>query len=125
MVPPVRRAPLRSPAQWLNRVLLAFVGTTRGARGDGLIDAPRSRLDGARHVEFGDVVHGITFGPWYGDREVIERWWPAAVEAWQAALAARGRAGEADVPHADEVSPTAEAPRAEEASHAADTSRAA
>lgn len=26
---------------------------------------------------------------WYGSEDVIDEWWPAALEAWQRALAAR------------------------------------
>jgi hypothetical protein len=88
-VRPARRPPAGSAAAVLNRVLAAFVGATPGVAGDGLVGSDRCRLDGARHLEFADVLHGLLYGPWYGDADVIERWWPAAVEVWQAALAAR------------------------------------
>jgi hypothetical protein len=65
------------------------VGQTPGVCGDGLVDEVRSRLPGARHLAFDDVLHGTFGGPWYGDDHVIERWWPVALEAWREALAAR------------------------------------
>jgi hypothetical protein len=89
MVPPARRAPLHSPLALLDRVLWSLVGETPGAPSDGLVDSARCRLDGARHVEFTDVLHGVTYGPWYGNSMAIERWWPVALEAWHAALEAR------------------------------------
>jgi hypothetical protein len=38
---------------------------------------------------FEDVVHGMIGTPWYGDDQIIDRWWPDAVRLWQEALAAR------------------------------------
>jgi pimeloyl-ACP methyl ester carboxylesterase len=92
LVRPTRRAPTSSPVRVLNRLLRSLAGETPGLAGDGLIDSRRCRLDGARHLELPDVLHGLVYGPWYGDAEVIERWWPAAVEEWQRALAARAGA---------------------------------
>lgn len=89
LVPPSRRAPVRTSAHLLNRVLRDLVGETPGVPGDGLIDSDRCRLKGVRQMEFDDVLHGLFYGPWYGDAGVIERWWPAAVEEWQRALDAR------------------------------------
>jgi pimeloyl-ACP methyl ester carboxylesterase len=88
-VRPGRRAARRTPLHWLNRVLRDLVGETEGVGGDGLVDARRCRLAGVRHVELDDTLHGTVYGPWYGDTVAIERWWPAAVEEWQRALAAR------------------------------------
>jgi pimeloyl-ACP methyl ester carboxylesterase len=65
------------------------VGQTPGERGDGLVDEERSRLPGAQHLAFDDVLHGTLGGPWYGDAHIIDRWWPLALEAWREALAAR------------------------------------
>lgn len=88
-----RRAPTRTVVQLLNRVLRDLVGETPGVDGDGLIGADRCRLDGVRHVELDDTLHGLVYGPWYGDTPAIERWWPAAVEEWRGALAARSAGG--------------------------------
>lgn len=88
-VRPARRPPASSAAALLNRVLAAFVGDTPGVPSDGLVGSDLCRLDGARHIEFTDVLHGLLYGPWYGDAQVIERWWAAAVEEWQTALAVR------------------------------------
>ena len=59
-------------------------------------DVPWAQFEGVRHVALPDVLHGTFGGPWYGDGHVIDRWWPAALEQWQAALAAReaGATGE-------------------------------
>lgn len=86
---PARRGPVRSLPQLLNRVLVGFVGERPGARGDGLVADELSRLAGARHIQLPDALHGVAGSPWYGDDEVIDRWWPDAVEAWQQALTAR------------------------------------
>jgi pimeloyl-ACP methyl ester carboxylesterase len=83
------RAPIRSASQLLNRVLRVFVGEAEGSPGDGLVGNHLARLEGAPHLEYGDVVHGSFYGPWYGDQEIIDRWWPVAVERWRAALQAR------------------------------------
>ena len=34
---------------------------------------------------------------WYGSQGIIDEWWPAALETWQAALAARAEAASASV----------------------------
>ncbi len=88
-VRPASQAPTRSALTLLNRALRALVGETPGVAGDGLVGSDRCRLEGVRHIEFTDVLHGVFYGPWYGDAEVIDRWWPVAVEEWQRALAAR------------------------------------
>lgn len=89
-----RRAPTHTVVQLLNGVLRSLVGETPGVNGDGLIGADRCRLDGVRHVELDDTLHGLVYGPWYGDTQAIERWWPAALEEWRGALAARARVRE-------------------------------
>jgi hypothetical protein len=68
--------------------------------GDGLIPVESALLEGAMQIVLDDVVHGQFGGqPWYGSEEVIDAWWPAALEAWHAALQVRvseapgGRAG--------------------------------
>lgn len=88
-VQPGRRASQRTPIGWLNGLLRDLVGETEGVGGDGLIDAQRCRLDGVRHIDLDDTLHGTVYGPWYGDTVAIERWWPAALEAWRGALEAR------------------------------------
>ena len=86
---PARRPPVRSFSQLLQRVLLVFVGETPGMRGDGLIGDDLCQLDGVPHISLPDVLHGTLGEPWYGNDEVVDRWWPAAVEGWQDGLAAR------------------------------------
>jgi hypothetical protein len=53
------------------------------------VDEVRALIPGARHLVFDDVLHGVFGGPWYGDADIIDRWWPVALEAWRGALAAR------------------------------------
>jgi hypothetical protein len=91
---PARRGPLRSLPQLLNRVLLGFVGETPGVRGDGLVGDDLSQLAGAQHIRLPDALHGVAGAPWYGGDELIDRWWPNAVAAWQQALAARAELDE-------------------------------
>ena len=58
--------------------------------GDGLIPVESALLEGAVRIVLDDVVHGQFGGqPWYGSEEVIDAWWPAALEAWHAALRVR------------------------------------
>lgn len=92
---PVRPVLAPTHSAWLFTRLA--VGAQRGAAGDGLVDELRTRLQGATHLAFDDVLHGTFGGPWYGDPHVIDRWWPVAVEAWRSALEARdGLPGGAD-----------------------------
>lgn len=90
-VPPAGQGRSNPAPNLVNHVMRRFVGGVPGRRGDGLVDDEISRLDGARHLVLPDVLHGTLGGPWYGDCRVIDRWWPAAVEEWRAALAARAR----------------------------------
>jgi hypothetical protein len=90
---PVPTNPLKRGIGGLMRL---FVGETPGGRSDGIVEDARSRLEGVQHLSLPDVLHGTFGGPWYGDSAVIDRWWPAALEAWLDALAARrGGAGAA------------------------------
>lgn len=65
--------------------------------GDGVIPVAAALLPGARHI----VLDGVAHAPgarhrWYGSQDVIDEWWPAAVETWREALAARAAATAAD-----------------------------
>jgi hypothetical protein len=88
---PARRGPIRSYGQLLSRVLVSLVGETPGERGDGLVPDALCRLPGVEHIALPDVLHGTLGAPWYGNAEVIDRWWPLALERWRAALRARRR----------------------------------
>jgi pimeloyl-ACP methyl ester carboxylesterase len=67
--------------------------------GDGLIPVESALLDGAVRIVLDDVVHGQFGGqPWYGSEEVIDTWWPAAVEAWHSALRIRASQGNGPAP---------------------------
>ena len=91
LVPPSPIRPSLSFGALGHVVTRVAVGQAPGARGDGLVDEERSRLPGARHLAFDDVLHGTFGGPWYGDAHIIDRWWPVALEAWRGALEARQR----------------------------------
>jgi len=56
---------------------------------DGIVPASAVHLAGARQVTYDDVLHGHFGRLWYGGDEVVDRWWPLAVELWRDALAAR------------------------------------
>lgn len=66
----------------------------RTADGDGVIPIPAAHLDGATQLTLTGVIHGQAMrAPWYGDNTVIDAWWPAAIDAWREALAARQSQG--------------------------------
>lgn len=72
-------------------VFSMVVGTDTQSFGDGIVPAAAVHLAGADQLTFDDVRHGHIGAPWYGDDQVIERWWPAALKLWQGALEARAR----------------------------------
>lgn len=65
------------------------VGPLSESGSDGIVSIEMAHLPGARQITLGDVRHGHIGAPWYGDAEVIDRWWPQAVDLWRGALAAR------------------------------------
>jgi pimeloyl-ACP methyl ester carboxylesterase len=83
------RAPTNPVKQAINLLMRSLVGETPGSRGDGIVGNDLTRLDGVRHVELPDVLHGTFGGPWYGDASVIDRWWPEALDGWRRGVAAR------------------------------------
>ena len=91
--------PGAAPSPWLwdrsrGRIFDDIVGPHGEDGGDGIVQRDASRLAGAEALTFHDVRHGHIGGPWYGDAEVIDRWWPRAVELWRGALEARAAEGE-------------------------------
>lgn len=85
-----------------------------GTEGDGLVPVSATYLDGARQIVLDAPLHSPSAGgPWYGSAEVVDQWWPAALEAWRAALAFRAAeavgAGEAAAGAAGAVGAGAEA----------------
>ncbi len=70
-------------------VFSMIVGTDSHSLGDGIVPASAVHLDGAEQITFDDVRHGMIGTPWYGDDEIIDRWWPTAIRLWQEALQAR------------------------------------
>jgi hypothetical protein len=106
LIEPSQPAPPRAWDRWRGGLFRSVVGPALGA-GDGIVSASLAHLPGARQLTFPDVRHGHIGGPWYGDDEIIDRWWPVAVELWREALAVRRQpAGEARLDEArlDEAS---------------------
>ncbi len=78
-----------------------IVGTNTKALGDGIVPASAVHLPGAEQITFDDVRHGMIGTPWYGDDEIIDRWWPVALRLWHEALDTRSGASMADRPLAE------------------------
>lgn len=58
--------------------------------GDGVVPVASALLPGARHIVLDDAWHGpAERARWYGQDAQVDAWWPAAIDAWRAALAAR------------------------------------
>lgn len=72
-------------------VFSMIVGTDTQALGDGIVPAAAVHLPGAEQITFDDVRHGMIGAPWYGDEQIIDRWWPTCLRLWHEALEARAR----------------------------------
>jgi len=92
LVPPGRVPRTNAFKRLISDIMGSIVGATPGVAGDGIVGNDLSQLDGARHVELHDTLHGTLGSPWYGDASVIDRWWPVALDEWHRALAARDSA---------------------------------
>lgn len=77
----------------LGRVFDDFFATIVGREairaGDGIVPVSAVHLEGAEQITYDDVLHGVIGSPWYGDDEILDRWWPTAQRLWRAALATR------------------------------------
>jgi pimeloyl-ACP methyl ester carboxylesterase len=58
-------------------------GPTLASGSDGIVSLSLAHLPGARHLTLHEALHGVVGSPWYGDEEVIDRWWPVALDAWR------------------------------------------
>lgn len=65
------------------------VGDDTQAIGDGIVPFSAVHLEGAEQLTYDDVRHGMIGAPWYGDDQIIDRWWPVALQLWRSALDAR------------------------------------
>lgn len=72
-----------------DEVFSMIVGSDTSGPGDGIVPVAAVHLEGAEQLTFDDVRHGMIGAPWYGDDQIIDRWWPTALRLWEAALAAR------------------------------------
>lgn len=77
----------------IDRIMRTFVGQADRLGSDGIVENQMAQLSGVPHIELRDALHGTLGAPWYGDDRVMDRWWPAAVEAWRGALTARDAPG--------------------------------
>jgi hypothetical protein len=78
------------------RLYQGLVGDPEAAEieGDGLVPVRCALLPGAASIVLDDAHHGQWPGrDWYGSDRFLDRWWPAALDAWRAALRARVAAG--------------------------------
>jgi hypothetical protein len=58
--------------------------------GDGLVPVAAALLPGSRQIVLPDAIHGPgSRTAWYGDRAILDAWWPVALDAWREALRAR------------------------------------
>lgn len=70
--------------------LLGQAAASEPIEGDGLVPVEAALLDDATRIVLDDVVHGpLSARRWYGSDDIVDRWWPAALEAWHGALRAR------------------------------------
>jgi hypothetical protein len=85
-------APFEGPIGLVAEHMFAMiVGQDSEGLGDGIVPTAAAHLEGAHHMTFDDVRHGMFGAPWYGDDNVIDRWWPTAERLWREALEARAR----------------------------------
>ena len=96
-----------------NDVFSIAVGKDTQALGDGIVPASAVHLDGAEQLTFDDVLHGHIGAPWYGDDEIIDRWWPVAERLWRGALEARAQAASPAARHAPRLTRSARQASAE------------
>jgi hypothetical protein len=90
-VPPTAWDAAPLTARLVNLPFRTVVGPIQAPGGDGIVGVDLAHLPGAHQLTFGDVLHGTFGAPWYGDAEVMDRWWPVAVDLWHGALAARAK----------------------------------
>lgn len=81
--PQPRRGPM---ARLQHAFFQRITGPTLWPGGDGIVSLGLAHLDGARQLTLHDALHGVVGSPWYGDDDVIDEWWPVALEAWREAV---------------------------------------
>jgi pimeloyl-ACP methyl ester carboxylesterase len=78
------RGPRRGPiARMQHAFFRRITGPTLAPGSDGIVSLVLAHLDGARQLTLHDALHGVVGSPWYGDPEVIDQWWPDALDAWR------------------------------------------
>ncbi|MCC6963781.1 MAG: alpha/beta fold hydrolase [candidate division Zixibacteria bacterium] len=71
----------RSLAAYAARLRYRIHGAQRGELGDGIIPVKSAIFDPAHALILDGVKHDSVFGrPWYGDPEIVDRWWAAVGE---------------------------------------------
>ena len=91
--------PTSPPGRFVAELFRMMVGDANSQRGDGVVPARVAHLEGARQMTLSGVGHGMIGSPWYGDDQIVDAWWPAALELWRIALNARATtSGSPDLP---------------------------
>lgn len=75
--------------QAADEIFSMVVGRGEEGLGDGIVPSAAVHLAGAEQLTYEDVRHGHIGANWYGDDQIVERWWPQAVRLWHDALKAR------------------------------------
>jgi hypothetical protein len=70
-----------------------IIGGEAQADGDGIVPLSAVHLAGAEQMTYDDARHGHIGANWYGSDAIVDRWWPAAVRLWRAALEERAAGG--------------------------------
>jgi pimeloyl-ACP methyl ester carboxylesterase len=83
---PEQRSPSHGPLDRLRRgFFVRITGPTVAPGSDGIVSSSLAHVVGARQLTLHETYHGVIGAPWYGDAEVVDRWWPLAVRAWREA----------------------------------------
>jgi hypothetical protein len=82
--------PANGVLRWAtSQAFSVIIGEQLWDPGDGIVPASAAHLDGAQNLRLNDVSHGTLGHRWYGSSEILDLWWPHALQAWRDALVAR------------------------------------
>jgi hypothetical protein len=77
-------------ARWATtQAFSVIIGQQLWDPGDGIVPASAAHLAGATNITLKGASHGTLGNTWYGSAEVLDAWWPKAVDLWEKALLAR------------------------------------
>ena len=76
--------------QWAtNQAFSVIIGQELWRPGDGIVPLSAAHLSNAENMTLQGVSHGTLGSRWYGSAEIMDSWWPRAVELWKEAALAR------------------------------------